>query len=97
MIKKEFEKKKEEVESVVNSIEEIDSKIEELEQEKLSLTSEYYVELLEHDLRTVKKVEHILRNMKTEKASEFVEDNEAIGIIEEVISDIEGELKKVKT
>jgi len=35
--------------------------------------------------------------MKTEKASEFVEDNEAIGIIEEVISDIEGELKKVKT
>lgn len=96
MQKKEYEAKKEEVASVVNSIEDIDSKIAELQQEKLSLTSEYHVELLEQDLRTVKKVEHILRNLLTKKASESVEDYELLGVIEEVISDIKEELKEVK-
>lgn len=93
---KEYEAKQEEVTSVVNSIEDIDSKIEELQQEKLSLTSDYHEELLEHDLRTVKKVEHILRNLLTEEASECLETYEILGVIEEAISDIEEELKDIK-
>lgn len=96
MQKKEYEKKKAEVENAVNYIEDIDTKIAELEQEKLKISSEYHVELLEHDLRTVKKVEHILKNLLTEKATESVEDSDVLGVIEEVISDIKEELKEVE-
>ena len=96
MQKKEYEAKKEEVASVVNSIEGIDTKINELQQEKLSLTSEYHVELLEHDLRTVKKVEKVLSNLLTENASEYIENYEILVGLEDVISEIEGELKEIK-
>ncbi|MBR3347967.1 MAG: hypothetical protein IKG36_00935 [Mycoplasmataceae bacterium] len=87
---------KAEVEAVVSSIEDIDLKMNELQQEKLSLTSEYQEELLEHDLRTVKKVEHILRNLLTEKASECLLSYDVIDVISEVISDIEEEVKQIK-
>ena len=94
MQKKEYEKKKVEVVSVVNKVEDIDSKIAELQQEKLSLTSEYHVELLEHDLKTIKYAVDILEGVKTKNAKDLLEYHEVIGIIEDVTSGIEEELKK---
>ena len=79
---------KEDVETVVNKIEEIDSKIDSLTQEKGKITSEYYVELLEHDKKTIKDVAIILSNLKTEKATNLIEEYDVLGNIEEVISEI---------
>lgn len=84
----------EEVGTVVNKIEEIDSQIALLTQEKGRITSEYYVELLEHDVETISKVETVLDNLKTEKASELVEEYDVLGTIEEVIERLKAELKE---
>ena len=87
---------KEDVETVVNRINEIDSKINLLSQEKVKITSEYYVELLEHDLETISDVLGVLEELKTEKATKSVEENEVVTYLLDVSSDIEEEIERVK-
>lgn len=87
---------KEDVETVVNRINEIDSKINLLSQEKVKITSEYYVELLEHDLETISDVLEVLEELKTEKATNSVEENEVVTFLLNVSSDIEEEIERLK-
>ena len=87
---------KEDVETVVNRINEIDSKINLLSQEKVKITSEYYVELLEHDLETISDVLGVLEELKTEKATKSVEENEVVTYLVDVSSDIEEEIERLK-
>lgn len=87
---------KEDVETVVNRINEIDSKINLLSQEKVKITSEYYEDLLEHDLETISDVLGVLEELKTEKATKSVEENEVVTYLLDVSSDIEEEIERVK-
>lgn len=84
----------ESVETVVAKIENIDSKIATLTTEKKKLTEENHEELLKHDLKTVNHAVDILEGVKTKKAKDLLEYHEVIGVIEDVTSGIEEELKK---
>lgn len=82
---------KEDVETVVNTIEDIDSQIEKLTQEKEKLTKENYVDLLEHDLNTILKVQTVLSDLKTVIATKLIEDYDTLGSVEEVLSELKEE------
>ncbi len=85
-----------ELTNAFNRLEEIDSTISSLTEEKRKLTSEYHVELLEKDITTVKYAIQVLTGLKTEKAIETVEEFELIELIDDVISNLEEELVKLK-
>lgn len=79
----------EKVIDVVNEIESINSKIDSLELEKHKLINENHVDLIEHDLNTIKNLIETLECLNTEEVIDLIENHDVKNILEEIISDVE--------